>query len=285
MAGRPVTWPAKVQRVLLYLAMLAVVVVFATPFVWMFGSAFKTQGDIFSHAYPLSWETIIPSRPTFDNFASVIFGRGIGRNFLNNIIVAAAQVVLTVAVCAMAAFVFARMRFRGRDALFGLVVFSALIPFEATMIPLFQVMGSLELRSTYFSLFLPWIANPLGIFLLRQAFIEVPREYEEAAIVEGASRFQVFWNIVLPMSRPALITLTLLTFLWSWNSYLWPLIVMQDPSKQVIQVAIASFSAPEQLPAWGDIFAASALATIPVLSVFLLLQRYYVRGVAMSGLK
>jgi ABC-type glycerol-3-phosphate transport system permease component len=275
----------RLLRFLLYFLMLAVMLTFATPFLWMFGSAFKTQGDIFAHAYPLTWETIFPARPTLDNFASVIFGRGIGRNFLNNVIVAAAQVVLTLTVCAMAAYAFARLRFPGRDALFGLVLFAALIPFEATMIPLFQVMGILELRSTYFALFLPWIANPLGIFLLRQAFLEVPRDYEEAAIIEGASRLQIFWNIVLPMSRPALITLVLLTFLWSWNSYLWPLIVMQDSSKQVIQVAIASFSAPEQLPSWGDIFAASALATVPVLTIFLLLQRYYVRGVAMSGLK
>jgi multiple sugar transport system permease protein/putative chitobiose transport system permease protein len=153
------------------------------------------------------------------------------------------------------------------------------------MIPLYIVMRSFGLQNTYFALFLPWIANPLGIFLLRQAFIEIPRDFDDAAMMEGASHFQVFWNVILPNARPALITLALFSFLWSWNAFLWPLIVMQDPRKQVVQVAVATFTIPQEYPAWGEIFAASSIATVPVLLLFVALQRYYIRGIVMTGLK
>jgi ABC-type glycerol-3-phosphate transport system permease component len=181
--------------------------------------------------------------------------------------------------------VFARLRFPGRDILFGIVMLTALIPLDVLMIPLYIVIRSLDLQSTYWALFLPWIANPFGIFLLRQAFIEIPRDLDEAALVDGASLYQVFWHVILPNSRAALATLALMSFLWSWNAFLWPLIVMQDANKQVVQVAIATFTIPQELPAWGQIFAASSVATVPILIVFIALQRYYIRGVVISGMK
>lgn len=265
--------------------MIVIFVLFVTPFVWMVASAFKSQNDIFKDLFPLSIWTFLPNQPTLDNFASVLGERGLGKNLLNSAIVAVAQVVLTAVVCSMAAFAFARLHFWGRDPLFGLVLIAALIPFEVNMVPLYQVVRGMGLQSTYWALFLPWIANPFGIFLLRQAFLEVPRDYEDAAFIDGASHLQVFWHVILPLARPALVTLVLLTFLWSWNAFLWPLIVMQDPSKQVVQVAIAGFNAPEVIPAWGDIFAASTVATLPVLALFLALQRHYIRGMALSGMK
>jgi ABC-type glycerol-3-phosphate transport system permease component len=177
------------------------------------------------------------------------------------------------------------MYFRGRDLIFAIIMITAMMPFEAIIVPLYMVMRSLELTNSYFALFLPWIANPFGIFLLRQTFIEIPRDYDEAAKVEGASYFQIFWHIILPNSRPALVTLALISFLLSWNSFMWPLIVMHDPDKQLIQVAIATFTQPGELPKWGNIFAGATAATIPILIIFLALQRYYVRGVVMSGVK
>jgi multiple sugar transport system permease protein/putative chitobiose transport system permease protein len=185
----------------------------------------------------------------------------------------------------MAAFVFARLRFSGQNILFSMILLSAMIPFEVIMIPLYIVIRIMHLQNTYWSLFLPWIAYPFGIFLLRQAIIEIPRDFDEAAMVEGASLPQIFWYVILPNIRPALVTVALLTFLFSWNAFLWPLIVMQDADKQLIQVALASFTVPSELPAWGEIFAAASVATLPVLILFLTLQRYYIKGVVLSGIK
>jgi multiple sugar transport system permease protein/putative chitobiose transport system permease protein len=248
-------------------------------------SSFKTTEEIFRYTYPFTWKTLFPPNPTFENYVSVFMRWRFGRKLLNSIFVASAQVIGTLATCSLAAYVFGRMRFPGRDALFGLVLLGAMIPFEVIMIPLYLVVRSIDLQNTYWALFLPWLAYPFGIFLLRQAFMEIPRDYDEAAIVEGANHFQIFWHVILPNTRSALVTVSLMTFLFSWNQFLWPLIVMQDQNKQLVQVALASFTVPSELPAWGEIFAAATVTTLPVLILFLVLQRYYIEGVVMSGIK
>ncbi len=269
----------------MFLLLAAIATIFVMPYVWMALSSFKTTAELFQYTYPLTWKTFLPPSPTLANYGSIFFAWHFGRAMVNSLIASSAQMVGTLIISSLAAFVFARMRFKGRDLLFGVVMLIALIPFEVNMIPLYIVMRSFGLQSTYFALFLPWIANPLGIFLLRQAFIEIPRDFDDAAMIEGASYFRIFWNVILPNARPTLITLALMSFLWSWNAFLWPLIVMQNPTKQVVQVAIATFTIPQEYPAWGEIFAASAIATVPILLLFIALQRYYIRGVVMTGLK
>lgn len=267
------------------LVVLLVITIFLLPFLWMILSSFKTTAEIFRYTYPFSWKTLIPPEPTLENFVSIFVRWKFGRKLLNSVLVSSAQVVGTLATCSLAAFVFGRLRFKGRDALFAVVLLSAMIPFEVIMIPLYLVVRSLEIQNTYWALFLPWLAYPFGIFLLRQAFMEIPRDFDEAAMVEGANLFQIFWYVILPNTRPAMVTVALMTFLFSWNQFLWPLIIMQDADKQLVQVALASFTVPSELPAWGEIFAAASVATIPVLILFLALQRYYIRGVVMSGIK
>ncbi len=278
--------PRRTLASLLTSALLfAIAFLFLLPYVWMLLSSFKTTADLFRHTYPITWQTFIPPEPTLANYESIFFQWNFGRSMLNSLIASTAQMVGTLITCSLAAFVFARLHFRGRDILFALVIVVALVPLEVNMIPLYVVMRNLHLQSTYGSLFLPWIANPFGIFLLRQAFAEIPRDYDDAARIEGASHLQVFWHVILPNARPALITLALMSFLWSWNAFLWPLIVMQDPTKQVVQVSIATFTLPQAIPAWGEIFAASSVATIPILVLFIVLQRYYIHGAVMSGMK
>jgi ABC-type glycerol-3-phosphate transport system permease component len=187
--------------------------------------------------------------------------------------------------CSLAAFVFARTRFRGRDTLFALSMLTAFVPFDVVVVPLYSVVRSLDLVSTYAALFLPFVASPFGVFLMRQAFLEIPRDLDEAATVEGASLFQIFRHVVLPNGRPALVTLALVQFMWAWNSFLWPLVVMQDRTKQVVQVTISTFRTAANYPLYGELFAASTAATVPILILFFLLQRYYVRGMLMSGMK
>jgi len=275
----------RVRGVLTVLLLGAIATLFVMPYAWMALSSFKTTAELFKYTYPVTWKTFLPPNPTLANYASIFYAWKFGRAMINSLIASSAQMIGTLVISSLAAFVFARMRFRGRDLLFAAVMLVALIPFEVNMIPLYIVMRSFGLQSTYFALFLPWIANPLGIFLLRQSFMEIPSDFDDAAMIEGASHFRVFWHVILPNARPALITLALMSFLWSWNAFLWPLIVMQDSTKQVVQVAIATFTIPQEYPAWGEIFAASTIATVPILVLFIVLQRHYIRGVIMTGLK
>ena len=251
----------------------------------MFFSSFRSTDEIFRYTFPLSWRSLIPTSPTLENFRDIFFKWGFGKKYWNSLIAATAQMLGTLLLCSTAAFALSRMYFRGRDLIFAIILITSMMPFEAIIVPLYMVVRSLGLTNSFAALFLPWIANPFGIFLLRQTFLEIPRDYDEAAKVEGASYFQIFWHIILPNVRPALVTLALISFLLSWNAFMWPLIVMQDPNKQVVQVAIATFTQPGELPLWGNIFAGATAATVPILIVFLILQRYYVRGIVMSGIK
>lgn len=264
---------------------LVVISVFIFPYAFMVLSSFKPNEDVFRYAYPLSWKTIIPPSPTLENYPDVFLANNFSRKLLNSLLVSLAQVLGTLVVCSLAAFAFSRYQYRGRDILFAAFVLTALVPFEVMMIPLFSIIRNLNLQNTYWAYFLPWIASPFGILLLRQAFIEVPKDLDDAALIEGASKFQVFWHVILPNTKPSLITLSLFSFISSWNSFLWPLIVVQDPKKQLVQVAIASLFKPHEYPNWGGIFAAASISTIPVLIIFLMLQRYYVEGVVLSGIK
>jgi multiple sugar transport system permease protein len=257
------------------------------PFAWMVLSSFKPSIDIFKYSFDFTWRTLLPSNPTLQNY-EYIFGDPYYfiRNILNSIIVATGQVICTTIICSLAAYVFSRMHFKGRDLLFGAVLLTSFIPIEISMVPLFWVMLNLNLTSSYVSLFLPFIFSPFGVFLLRQAFLDIPKEYDEVAMLDGASRLQILWHIILPSAKSALITQALVQFMFSWNNFLWPLVVNQDPKKQVAQVAMAIFiEAGSNRPLWGEAFAAATISTIPMLILFYSLQRYYIRGILMTGLK
>lgn len=268
-----------------YVAMVAVAFIFLTPFVWMFLTSFKPTVDVFRYTAPLSWMTFIPPSPTLENYVSIFSTWNFHRDLMNTLIAAGGQVIGACLTSTLAAFVFARMRFRGRDVLFAFTMLTAFVPFDVVVVPLYIVTRSLGLVSSYWALFLPFSFSPFGIFLMRQSFLEIPRELDEAATIEGANLFQIFWHIILPNTRAALVTLALIQFMWSWNSYLWPLVIMQDPNKQVVQVTIAKFRTIANFPLFGELFAAASAATIPLLILFFLLQRYYVRGMLVSGMK
>lgn len=262
-----------------------IVLVFLTPYLWMAGSSLKSQGAIFRDASHLSFWTFVPRVPTLANYANLFSQQDIGRALLNSIVVAAAQVVCTVAVCSLAAYALTRIEIRGRAALFGVILATFLVPSEALVVPMYHVATALGLSDSLWGIFVPWIASPFGIFLLRQAFAELPRELDEAAMLDGAGHWRIFLRIVLPNVRAPLATLALVTFLFSWNAFLWPLVIAQSPQNRVIQVAIAQNTVPGELPNWGIVFAGATLATIPILVLFLFLQRFFVEGLARTGLK
>jgi multiple sugar transport system permease protein len=180
--------------------------------------------------------------------------------------------------------VFARIQFPGRDVLFIAFLATMVIPFEILAIPLYIEMRTLRWVDTYQALIVPFVASPVGMFLLRQFFLGLPRELEDAARIDGCSLFGAFWRVVLPNATPALIAFGLIRFQFSWDSFIWPLIVAPSPPVRVIQVAIASFDS-DQVVHWDLIFAAAVIASLPIVLLFAFLQRYYVQGVVTSGLK
>ena len=215
-----------------------------------------------------------------------MFGRlGMGRALINSTIVAVSQVILTLVLCSTGAYAFSRLRFPGRRVLFVVILGTLLVPFESILIPMYLMASRLGLGDMLPAVFLPEIASAFGLFLLRQAFDDVPRELDDAALVDGASHFRVFLDVLLPNIKPALATLSVITFLWSWNGFLWPLVIIQRPELQLIQVALAQTVVPGELPNWGAILGGATIATVPVLALFLLLQRYIVQGFTESATK
>jgi ABC-type glycerol-3-phosphate transport system permease component len=267
------------------LLLAAVGFIFVFPILWAALSSLKSTNDIITGTYPLSWSSFLPLKPTIENYIYLFTELNFQKNLLNTLIAACGQVGIAVVASSLAGYAFARLRFPGNNALFALLLLTAFIPVEAIIVPLYQIMQELGLVSTYPALFLPFACNPFGIFLMRQAFRDIPVEMEEAAKIDGAGPFRIFLVIALPNVRPTLATLVLIQFIWSWNAYLWPLVVMQDPNKQIAQVAIANLKSIPNFPMDGPLFAAATAVTLPLVVLSIVLQRYYVRGLVTSGMK
>jgi ABC-type glycerol-3-phosphate transport system permease component len=267
------------------LVVLIIVAVFLGPYVWMLASGLKSQASIFTDVSPLSWKAFIPVEPTLDNIVRLFTERDILRALANSAVVALFQVVGSLVVCCPAAYALTRMQFRGRNVIFGFILATFMLPSEALAVPLYQLVAAVQLQDTLVGVGIPWIANTFGLFLLRQAFEGVPTELDEAARIDGAGHLRIFWSVILPTIRADLVTFVLMIFLFSWNGFLWPLIAIQSPEKQLVQVAIAQSVAPGELPDWGLSFAGASLATLPLLVLFLFLQRLLIPGLARTGLK
>jgi ABC-type glycerol-3-phosphate transport system permease component len=267
------------------LVLVVILAVFLGPYAWIVASSFKPQFEIFRDLKPISWATFVPAHPTLANFAHLFAERGVGRALVNSALVSAGQVAGTLALCTTAAYGLTRIRFRGAGVVFAVVLMTFLLPLESLMVPLYLQVSQLGLQDSLIGVFVPWIASPFGLFMLRQAFEDLPRELDEAARIDGAGHLRIFWSVVLPNVRTTLATLALVTFLFSWNAFLWPLVILQSPERQVIQLAIAQSVAIGQLPNWGETFAGATIATVPLIVLFLFLQRYFVRGIALTGVK
>jgi ABC-type glycerol-3-phosphate transport system permease component len=262
-----------------------VIVVFVVPYIWILASSFKSQVSIFKDVSPLSWRTFFPVDASLSNYSSAITSLGILHALLNSFIVSSAQVVGTILLCVPAAYALTRLRFRGQNIIFAMILVTFMVPGEAIVVPLYQIVTGFHLANTLPALFVPFLASPFGLFLLRQAFFEIPRELDESARIDGAGHFRILRSVILPNVRTTVASLALVTFLFSWNAFLWPLIVISSPSREVVQVAIAVNAVPGELPNWGAIFAGAVMATVPILVLFLVLQRYFVRGIVLTGMK
>lgn len=275
--------PSRLSRVVLTTLALIISLLFALPILWLLASTFRSQTETFASSDPLSWSVIWPHHWTLVNIRSAI-DTGFLRNLGNSLLVAALTIVVGLAISAMSAFALAIIPFKGRTVTFTIVVLSFLVPFEAIAIPLSQSFSDWGLANTLPALILPGLGNGLAVFNLRQFFLGIPRSLAEAANLDGAGWLRTFWSVYLPLSRPALIGSGLILFLFQWQAYLWPILVVSNQNLDLAPVAIAkSFGAFTSN--YGQVFAETAvLAIIPAI-VLLALQRYFVTSISSTGSK
>jgi multiple sugar transport system permease protein len=268
---------------LLHALLLGGTVVTLAPYAWMVSSSFKPQAEIFSATLDL-----IPRRPILDNYVLAVTREPTLRAILNSLVMASAETVAVVVTSVLTAYPFARLRFRGRDALFLVVLGTMMIPAQVTMVPTFILLRWLGWIDTYQGLIVPRIVTPLGIFLIRQFLLTLPRELEEAARIDGCGRLRTLTRVLLPHLGPAVATLAIFTFTASWNEFFWPLIVVQSSEMRTIQLLIAALKQTEAVE-WGVVMAVVmavvTLSVLPTVAIYLALQRYFQKGIVMSGLK
>ncbi|MER5768788.1 carbohydrate ABC transporter permease [Streptomyces sp. NPDC001985] len=273
---------ARLKRPAAYLALSAGLMLMAAPFLWMALSAFKTKPEL--AASPPVW---IPTEWTLANFRELLDLLDLPAYFLNSTIVASLVTVSNLLFCSMLGYALAKLNFAGKNKLFGLVLGALMVPGNLMLLPLFVLMSKMQLIDSYAGLVLPFAAGAFGVFLMRQFMLSVPDELLEAARLDGAGEWYIFWRIVMPLVKPALATLAILTFLQSWNNFVWPLIATNDPDKYTLPVALATFATDPNRAngANGVLMAGSFLVVLPVLLVFAVLQRHFTQGIATAGLK
>lgn len=281
----------RTRQAINYLIMSMLGFFFVFPIIFMLVTAFKTDEDQIMHDV-VSLRAFIPVGPQgLQNFIDVFERMTFGRFMFNSVLIVTTTVFLGLIVNSMAAYSLARLNWRGRSAVLAVVVALIIIPFEAVAVPLLLLVNNLPWfggettwLDSYHVQIIPFIADAFSIFLFYQFFIGLPKDLEEAALVDGASRFRIYWNVVLPLSRPVFATVAILKFLQYWGSYLWPLMVTRSPEYRPLTVGMQQFFG--QYPRlWGDIMAFAAMITIPVLIIFLLFQKWFVQSVASSGVK
>lgn len=272
--------PYRWKYVWIYGILGAIAIAMLFPLLWLVSTSLKSPSENIFQSPP----QLLPSQPTLQNFATVWQSNPFGQYLFNSTVVAVLTVGLNLLFCSLAAYPLARLDFRGKDVIFAVVVSTIMIPFQIVMIPLYILTVQLGLRNTYLGIILPAIASAFGIFLLRQAFQGVPKELEEAARMDGCSELGLWWHIMLPAIRPALVTLAIFVFIGSWSDFLWPLIVTDRPEYYTLPLGVATLASTFSLD-WRLIAAGSVISIAPVLLFFLLMQRYIVPTDTGSGVK
>ncbi|MGA7933485.1 MAG: carbohydrate ABC transporter permease [Kovacikia sp.] len=264
----------------MYALLGAIAIVMLIPLVWLVSTSLKSPTENIFQFPP----QLIPSQPTFQNFVQVWQTNPFGRYLFNSTLVAVLTVCLNLLFCALAAYPLARLTFRGREVTFIAIVCTIMIPFQIVMIPLYVLTVQLGLRNTYLGIIFPAIASAFGIFLLRQAFQGVPKELEEAARMDGCSELGIWWYVMIPSIRPALVTLAIFVFIGSWSDFLWPLIVLDRPEYYTLPLGVAQLAGQLNLD-WRLVAAGSVISISPIVLFFVVMQRYVVPTEAGSGVK
>jgi multiple sugar transport system permease protein len=264
----------------LHLALIAGLVIMAVPFVWMILGSFKTTSEL--RQYPPTW---IPEDPTSANYRDLFDRLDFQRFFFNSVIVALAVTAGNLVFCSMLGYALAKIEFPGKRALFVIVLSTLMVPAFVTVMPLFVIVSNLNLVNTHAGLILPFLAGGFGVFLMRQYILGIPDDLLDAARVDGAGEYTIFFRIVLPLCGPALATLAVLTFLAQWNSFLWPLVVATTEDMYTLPVALALFATGQQESNLALQLAGATVVVLPVIVVFFALQRFVIQGIATTGIK
>lgn len=273
-------YQARLKTIFIYLVLGAIAIVMLFPLIWLVSTSFKSATENIFQFPP----QLIPKSPTFQNFITVWRTNPFEVYLFNSTMVAVLTVGLNLIFCSLAAYPLARLSFPGRDVIFNIIVATIMIPFQIVMIPLYILTVQLGLKNSYLGVIFPSIASAFGIFLLRQAFQGVPKELEEAARMDGSNDLGIWWHIMLPAVRPALVTLAIFVFIGSWSDFLWPLIVLDRPEFYTLPLGVAKLAGTFSLD-WRLIAAGSVISIAPVLIFFVLLQRYIVPTDVSSGVK
>jgi putative chitobiose transport system permease protein len=250
------------------------------PLVWLVSTSLKAPTEEIFQFPP----QLIPQQPTLQNFVTVWQTNPFGRYLWNSTLVSIFTVGLNLLFCSLAAYPLARLNFRGREVIFSFIVATILIPFQIVMIPLYVLAVQFGLRNSYLGVIFPGIASAFGIFLLRQAFQGVPKELEEAARMDGCSELGIWWHVMIPAVRPALVTLAIFVFIGSWSDFLWPLLMLDRPEMFTLPIGVANLAGTFNLD-WRLVAAGSVISIAPILAFFLAMQNYIVPTEAGSGVK
>ena len=273
--ARPAAERARI--VAAYVVMFGVALLFLVPFVWSVSTSFKTL--------PESVEfTLIPDEPTLEGYRTAFTTHNFGRYALNSALLATVITLFNVFLASLGGYAFARLRFPGREVLFFLVLGSLMVPDQLRLVPVYTMLSDWGLVSTYTGYVLIYLVQAASLFLMRQYFLTIPRDLEEAAKLDAAGYFKTFWKVMLPLATPALAAVTILVFQGTWNEFFWALILLQDEGKYTIPLGIAAFSA-EYRTDWPPLMAASVIAIVPITLLYVFFQRYFIAGVAASGVK
>lgn len=260
-----------------YLVLILVAIVMMFPFGWMVSTSLKTLTE--ASSFPPTW---LPSHFQFGNYWQALTKYGIGRSFVNSAIVTVCVVAGQLIVCSTGGYAFARLPFRGREALFLVYLATLMISFQVTLVPLYLLMRSLHLLNSYYGLIIPGLFSPLGTFLMRQFIRQIPRDLDEAVLVDGGNHWSIFWHVILPLCRPVLGALAVLSFLETWNALLWPLVAVNTSALYTLPLALATF-AGQYVTLLNLQMAGAVMTTVPVIVVFLILQRQFVAGIGFNA--
>ncbi len=268
-----------VSKVVYYVVMIALSFFMVLPLFWMITTSLKDAGAL--TAIPIEW---IPKKVTIDSFRKLFEIFPFGKAFLNSVIVSVSITIVNVFSACMAAYVFAKIPFKGRELLFGIFLITMMIPGSVTLIPNYLILRSFHLLNSYLGLVLPSFFNIFGIFMLRQSMRQIPDDFIDAAVIDGASQWKIFFNVIIPLSRPMIATLFVITFMGAWNDYLWPLIVLTDKNKMTLPVALSMLNG-QYSTEYNLLMAGALISIVPIIIVYAFAQRYFEEGLTAGGLK
>lgn len=270
--------------VLKYIGLLLAAFVILMPIMWFITSSFRSNNEVFANINPFSFGKMFLGSYSLDNYRTIFSQYNFLQTVINTLVICFLTIAIGIVVCSMAGYALAKMQFRGRKLVFALVLFAIMVPFDAIAIPLYTIITDLKWVDTYQAIVLPAVANGMTIFMFRQSFRDINDSLIEAARIDGAGEFRIFWQIIMPISIPSVISGALVMFTAQWNAFMWPLLVARSDKLKMLQVALADFQL-ENGTMWAELFAGITVSMLIPCMILIPFQKYYIRGIGSSGMK